>query len=120
MHSGRVNQNDLSFQVSLRFCNMKDSQNAVARGLRFGAYDGQFLTHQRVQQGGFSGIRTTENADESRMKGHGACCLSASMEIVALLASRHLDSRSGRKWVHVNPTCRGCALETRTRSTRRS
>ena len=57
-------------KLALRFGHVDDPQNAVARGLGLGADDGQLFADQGIEQGGFAGVGTTQNADESGVKGH--------------------------------------------------
>ena len=49
---------------------MNYSQDAVARGLRFGTDDGELLTDERIQQRRFARVRPAENANESGVEGH--------------------------------------------------
>ena len=70
VHSGGINEDYLPVRISFPLRNFENSQNAIARGLRLGADDGQFLPNQRVQQCRFASVRAAENANESGMKGH--------------------------------------------------
>ena len=56
--------------LTLLFGHVDDPQNAVACGLGLGADDGQLFADQGIEQGGFAGVGTTQNADESGVKGH--------------------------------------------------
>ena len=62
MHAGRIDKNDLSFRAGY------NSLNAIAGGLRFGSDDGDFLADQAIDQRGFSGVRASNNGNESRTK----------------------------------------------------
>ncbi len=70
MNAWSVDQNDLAAQLTLLLGNVNDPQNAVARGLGLGADDGQLLADQGIQERGFAGVGTAQNADESGVKGH--------------------------------------------------
>src|SRR5436305_9666273 len=72
MHSWGVNEDNLSCRSSLFFGNMHDPKNAIARGLRFGTDNRQLLADEFVQQSGFAGVGTAEDANESGAKGHVA------------------------------------------------
>ena len=46
----------------------QDAVDAVAGGLHFRTDDGQFFTHQRVEQRAFTRIGSSEYVDESRFQ----------------------------------------------------
>jgi hypothetical protein len=49
---------------------VNDSQYPVAGGLRFGTDYGQLFSDESVEERGFTGIGTAQNANESGVKGH--------------------------------------------------
>ena len=70
MNARGVDENDLAAQPAFLSGHVDDPQDAVAGGLRLGADDGQFLADQRIEQRGFAGVGTAQDADESGVKGH--------------------------------------------------
>ncbi len=71
MHAGSVDENDLPGWAALLLGHVDDSQDAVARGLRLGADDGELFADERIQQRGLAGVGASEDADETGMEGHG-------------------------------------------------
>src|SRR6185369_561184 len=129
MNSRSVDEHNLAAQLTLLPGHVDDSQNAVARGLGLGTDDGQLFADQSIEQGRFAGVRTTQNADESGVKGHKNFVAPASRR----LSRRHFASAAGetpagqppgrrryRRPDYISFICVGLATEILTRSTRRS
>src|SRR5438874_8687171 len=72
MHAWSINEDDLSCRSSLLFGNVDDPENAITGGLWLRANNGKFLPDEFIQQSGFAGIRTSEDANESGTKRHVA------------------------------------------------
>src|ERR1700690_3619466 len=83
MHSGRVDQYDLSGFAALlmrrlllrsallrRLRIIDDAENAVAGSLRLWRNDGELLADQRIEQRALTRVGTAEDADETGVKGH--------------------------------------------------
>src|ERR1700730_4921343 len=62
VHAGSINENDLAFRFR------QDALDAVARRLRFGSDDGNFLSDQPIYERGFPRVWPPENRDEARTK----------------------------------------------------
>src|SRR5215469_16857655 len=52
--------------------NMNHPEHSVTSRLRLGADDGELFARERVEQRGFSSIRTAQNADKAGVKWHGS------------------------------------------------
>ena len=61
---GRIDKNDL------RVVAIQDSLDTIARGLRLGRDDGDFLTDQRVYESGFARVWAANNRDEAGFERH--------------------------------------------------
>jgi hypothetical protein len=70
MHSRGINQDGLTAGLAFRRRHINYTLDSIARGLRLGTDDGQFLAGKRIEKRRFAGIRPTENADETGMEGH--------------------------------------------------
>jgi len=59
MNSGRVQENHLAFFGCL------NPNNSIACGLRLIADDGNFLSNQLIEKGGFTHVGATNEGDET-------------------------------------------------------
>ena len=87
VHPRRVDQHNLGRIAVLRFWNLQNALDAVARGLRFGRDDGQLLANQCVQQRGLAGVGPAEDANKTCAKGHGDRLLVIGCQRIANLLS---------------------------------
>src|SRR5689334_23731195 len=107
MDSWRIDQDHLSDGLALLVLYVNDALNAITRGLWLVSYDGQLLTHQRVEQCGFPGIRPPDNRNKTGSKGHqllslrtavaGGCSLAGGLRFGRLRRThaQSLDSTIG-------------------------
>ncbi len=77
MYAGGIDQDDLPGFAALLMRRLlcfgwpfDDSKNAVARRLRLGRNNREFLPDQRIEQRALAGIGTAKDADETGVKGH--------------------------------------------------
>src|SRR5258708_6980394 len=90
MNPGRIYQDDLCPMFSLLLGNMDDPENAIAGGLGLRADNRQLLASECIQQCGFAGVRTTQNTNESRAKGHEVRLDSFAADVLWKLARARL------------------------------
>ncbi len=70
VHAGSVDEHNLPTVFAFALRNVDDALYAVARSLRLGRNDRQFLADKSVQQSGLAGVRPAKNADESGAEWH--------------------------------------------------